>query len=282
MTPSDAPGQARRVRSRAGWLILVSLVGSVLNLLWSVATPFEFANVEPRSWERFDASLVRDITSVGALRDAAVSRSGTSAPSEQLAVALWEVVADRFTHGTAVHTPTTRWTSWALGRLHTAFGHIYDPNALLRGGHSLNCDQAATVLMHGAAHLGFDVRKVALEGHVVVELAYDDGWHMFDPDLEVFVRDPETGDVVSAAQISVRPDLRGDHYQGPRAAGVSVWGQLGEESYRPFPGHIVWQDRVAALVESALGLADWLFPVLLLLWWVALENNHRRHRVVEG
>ena len=176
--------------------------------------------------------------------------------------------------GTHPHDPLDLMGAWSSP--HSVRPYLRSQRAPQRS-HSLICDQAATVLMHGAAHLGFDVRKVALEGHVVVELAYDDGWHLFDPDLDVFVRDPETGDVVSAAQISVRPDLRGDHYQGPRAAGVSVWGQLGEESYRPFPGHIVWQDRVAAFVESALGLADWLFPVLLLLWWMALENNHRRH-----
>lgn len=68
------------------------------------------------------------------------------------------------------------------------------------------CDDAANVYAAIARAAGFDARLWGLGGHVVPELYYDERWHMFDPDNEVWYDDGE-GRVASVEQLVTNPAL---------------------------------------------------------------------------
>jgi hypothetical protein len=71
------------------------------------------------------------------------------------------------------------------------------------------CDDTANNTEVLAKAAGFTGARVwGLNGHVVAELYYNKGWHMFDPDMEVFapLKPSNTGQA-SVAQIAADPDL---------------------------------------------------------------------------
>jgi hypothetical protein len=68
------------------------------------------------------------------------------------------------------------------------------------------CDDGANVLAAIARAAGIPARIWGLGGHVVPEVFYDERWHMFDPDNEVYYVDRE-GLVASVEQLVAEPQL---------------------------------------------------------------------------
>lgn len=67
------------------------------------------------------------------------------------------------------------------------------------------CDDLSTVLVSIWQRLGYGARVVLLNGHVVAEVKDEDGWHMYDPDLEVYYTDSK-GMVLSVAELENHPE----------------------------------------------------------------------------
>jgi hypothetical protein len=70
------------------------------------------------------------------------------------------------------------------------------------------CDDAATNFGKLAIAAGMPAKIWSLGGqHVIAEIFYDNSWHLFDPDGEVYYADPSSGNIVGLAEIRKHPDL---------------------------------------------------------------------------
>lgn len=68
------------------------------------------------------------------------------------------------------------------------------------------CDDSAAAFSVLADRAGLKSRSHGLSGHVVGEAFFGDGWHMFDPDHQVFYR-TKAGHVASVAELETQPEL---------------------------------------------------------------------------
>ena len=169
-----------------------------------------YRNYPPRPWERFNPSLVESTPDLDSLYQAAKARAKRPLrelpPRESMRI-LYETVADRFTHGdTAHYTIFSNWLLGALGYLNEIYSLIQDPDALLALGHSVLCSQSSYVLIRLAGKAGITARFVILEGHVIMEAWYEEGWHAYDVDMEAVPRDAY-GTVPSAHDLSLNSPL---------------------------------------------------------------------------
>lgn len=79
------------------------------------------------------------------------------------------------------------------------------------------CDDAATALAWLATAAGYEARVWDLNGHVVPELFYGGGWHMLDPDEEVYYFDDQ-GKIASVDWLAAHPETISNLQGGKRAA----------------------------------------------------------------
>ena len=63
------------------------------------------------------------------------------------------------------------------------------------------CGSAALSFVYLAQHYGFPARVVQLEGHVVAEIFYEGGWHMFDPSYAQYILN-DYGAVASVSEVN--------------------------------------------------------------------------------
>lgn len=68
------------------------------------------------------------------------------------------------------------------------------------------CDDCATNFAVLARKAGLQSRVWGLSGHVVAEAFYDGQWHMFDPDHQVFYRNPQ-GVIAGVEELAQHPEL---------------------------------------------------------------------------
>lgn len=261
--------QPRHWRSRVGMaLILCGAVLLVLTALGRWTGLGRYADFSPRSWERFDPAMAARTPSLDALFREAQSRAPRpfrELPPEEKMRVLHDTVADRFTNGDrAKYSPLSNWFLWALGAVDPLRRDIQAPDVLLRNGHSALCGDVSYVLIRLAEKAGIPARHVHLEGHILMEAWYAEGWRAYDPDLEVVVQDG-SGAVYSVERLIQEPSLlreayshRGDpaytdvvvalftsvednrYISYPRRGGVGVKGQR--------PGRIEQAGRYAAIV----------------------------------
>jgi len=242
--------------------------GLLLGLSWAGETDGigGYGNEPPRAWEAFDPSLTGDVRSVERLHAVALGSlvAGRSRSELGIADALYRTVTERFTHGWARHSPSTNWILWSLGHLHPGFAHIYDPQLLVSGGHSLVCEQAAVVLGELFRRSGLPVRLVGLTKHVAVEVWADGEWRYFDPDLEVRARTDE-GSHLPLSELSRRPELVRSLYAGERGAGAPIL--LAREGHftASYPGRLDWKSAALAHLEGAMQIGKYLLPGVGLL-----------------
>jgi hypothetical protein len=133
---------------------------------------------------------------------------------------LHDVSAERFTHGNeSTYGFFGNWTLRALAPLkEDGRFFINDADMVLRYGHSALCDEVAFVLAELAGRAGIPARLVQLEGHVLMEAGYDGGWHAYDPDMEVVVRDG-SGPVLGVETLAREVDRVRDAYASRGGAG---------------------------------------------------------------
>ncbi len=95
---------------------------------------------------------------------------------EELALALWRFVAERFYHFHSAHE--------------TEYGsHYVNDACLLLNAYGFGlCGTAANLLSTLCIDAGIPARNVGLKGHVVMEAFFDGRWHLLDPDLHAYHR----------------------------------------------------------------------------------------------
>jgi Transglutaminase-like superfamily len=184
--PETPPPRHSNVRllSHAGETYRVPLTGSVRNrsvILTNVGdevaiSPRVMVN-EQRDW--FDMrSILHDIIAPG-MSDRAK------------AIAIWELlVKSRYhdapaTNGIEMHDPV---------RYLNVYGYGF-------------CDDSATNFAVLAKGAGLRARVWGLSGHVVAETYFDGGWHMFDPDGEIYYLEDDNETIASVETLQRRPDL---------------------------------------------------------------------------
>ncbi len=183
----------RRWRRWTGLCCL--FVGCALELIAVLGhfTPLGYyKSVPPAGYDRLDLGLTERTKSLDALYAEADRQAGSALhqlpPAEQMFI-LYDLVARRFTGGNAQHSIWSNWVQWtarqALGNRYPAVGMMFNPDNVLKYGHSGFCAAQSFVLVRLAKQAGIRARHVGLASHVVMEAWYDNDWHMYDPYLEV-------------------------------------------------------------------------------------------------
>jgi hypothetical protein len=279
--------EAGQHRKRLG-VILVALGGGLLaaSAFGTWTQMGNYRNYPPRPWERFDPSLAETTPTLDALYQAAETRAERPfrdlPPSERMQI-LYEAVSDRFTHGDrAVYSPFSNWVMWTLGHINRRYLDIQDPDVLLRNGHSALCGDVSYLLIRLASKARIPSRHVLLNGHIVMEAWYSEGWHAYDPDFEVAVKDPD-GFVLSAESLSGKPDLIRQAYAGRGSPAfldnlVSIYITRKDNLWKTYPAEsgITVKGQRPGRVEQAARLARILLPIAMVLIGAFLAGVPRR------
>lgn len=284
MTRRREAGQRRK---RLGVILIALGCGLLAASAFGIWTHMgNYQNYPPRPWERFDPSLEETARDLDALYQAGKARAerpfGELPPSEKMQI-LYETVSDRFTHGDrAVYSPFSNWILWSLGHIHREYRDIQDPDVLLRNGHSALCGDVSYVLMRLASKAGIPSRHVLLNGHIIMEAWYSGGWHAYDPDLEVAVKDPD-GVVLGAETLFGKPDLLRQAYAGRGSPAfldnlVSIYLTREDNLIKTYPEEsgIAVKGQRPGRVEQAARYGRILLPTAMLLIGAYLAGVPRR------
>jgi len=153
--------------------------------------------------ESFERLPVYSIDDMLKYADADLARDGP----EITAYKIYDVVKKRFYHDSreTVYDAPADWFFWLGSKLNGAKMEIYDIPLLLRTSYSAQCGQQAQVMADACVTAGLEARVYKFIGerfgsHVVCEVFYNSGYHMYDPDFEVFTP-------LSAVELHLHPDV---------------------------------------------------------------------------
>jgi hypothetical protein len=107
------------------------------------------------------------------------------------AIALWSFLKDNRYHDQPAHNDI----------------ETHDPVRYLNVYGYGFCDDSATNFMALAEAAGLNARVWGLSGHVVPEAFFDGGWHMLDPDGEIYYLDDDSENISSVKTLEQRPDI---------------------------------------------------------------------------
>ncbi len=276
MPPSTSP-----TRRLVGGLLV--FVGAALLLIaiighWS-AWGRGYGDVK-RDWEKFDPALVNQIKDYKTLLAVVDDRLAekTLSDEEKMRV-MYDVLVSRFTHDEALHTLASNWILYTAGFAHPTFRHIWDPYRYISHGYSLLCDQSSYLLMDLARRHGFKTRHVGLQGHVVMEVWYDNDWHLYDPDLEVVPLDA-AGKVMSLESLSLNKELTQKYYTSHGDI-TDLIKNRENHLYMNTPegARFDWKANILAVFEKVAEWLKFLIPVIL-IWigvrWIRQKSQRSR------
>ncbi len=107
------------------------------------------------------------------------------------AIAVWDFLARNRYHDQPAHTDI----------------EVHDPVRFLNVWGYGFCDDSATNFMVLCREAGLRARVWGLSGHVVPEAYFDGGWHMLDPDGEIYYLEDDGDTIASVETLARRPDL---------------------------------------------------------------------------
>lgn len=103
------------------------------------------------------------------------------------------------------------WQFLVANRYHDQPAHndieLHDPVRYLNVYGYGFCDDSATNLMVLAERAGLKGRVWGLDGHVVPEVFFDGGWHVLDPDGEIYYLEDDGHTIAGVETLQKRPDL---------------------------------------------------------------------------
>jgi len=256
-----------------GLLLFLSVIGDL--------SPIGgYENNEPRSWEKYDSSLVSRTNSMNdlTLSAKAMENNYENLSDEKKMLLLYEVVISRFTHNAgAKHTIFTNWILFLLGKIANPLGFIWDPDIFVSKGHSLICSQSSYLLMQLAIQNGIKARHVGLNGHVVMEAWYDNDWHLFDPDAEVVPRDT-SGRVLSVEELSRNMILLKNEYPAMKGDFVPIIASREDNSFVSYPtgAYFEWKSQVLYYFEKIAQLLKYLVSLIFVVFGLYLQFTHNK------
>jgi hypothetical protein len=113
-----------------------------------------------------------------------------SMTSEQKSIALWKFVCEwRY------HDPDA-----------CSCDELHEPGIMFNAMEAGLCDDAAAVLAHLGANAGLNARLYELGGHVVTEFNYNNHWHLFDADHEIYYRNT-ANEIAGVEDIQQHPEI---------------------------------------------------------------------------
>lgn len=268
-----------RIRIYVG--AMLAIAGSFLIAVCIIGESGFLLNYERnpgRSWERFDPQLGERSKDLASFYKEAGRRSGKSfekLPASELMQILFNTVCDRFTHKQARYSLFSNWFLWVLGKISRPLGAIHEPHALLKYGNSGICDQQSYILLTLAINSGIKARHVGLGGHIIMEAWYDNDWHMYDPDEEVFAFDPKnlSGGVRSVEFLTENPDLirklYGRHREGEKLERIVAFFTTRENNTFVSIPEGSWfncKSQALKVFETISDYLKWIVPSILILF----------------
>lgn len=136
--------------------------------------------------ETFDRSLGR-LNTIARLQDYidSCAAAGQVRPGSKEEVLLINGILERkFYHGYSHYSAQDNFWAYLAGKyVWDHLSAIVLPEDLVK--HPMAaCSQQALVMMQLLQERGYQVRKLILQRHYLLEVFYDQGWHMFDPNKE--------------------------------------------------------------------------------------------------
>lgn len=172
-------------------LLLCSVLGVYTNL-------GHYSSKKAKNNYRLSENIVNKTPNIKKLNKIAKKQFiPNDASKREIATGLFEIVSLRFSNGNRAEYNI--FNNWVMGifryipfEIAENFITIHNPYDLVRFGHTALCDKQASVLLTLMNKNGVKGRIVGLNGHVVMEAYYDDSWHMYDPNQEVYVTNNST------------------------------------------------------------------------------------------
>ncbi|MFT7464386.1 MAG: hypothetical protein ACI9EF_002742 [Pseudohongiellaceae bacterium] len=153
------------------WSIEIANIGDV-----PLVAPSLLANGR-RNWQDIDSVLHEAV--------------GDSSNETEQAMSLWKFLVENRYHSDPAHD---RAENHDPVRMLNIYGYGF-------------CDDSATVYVAMAKALGLEARVWGLSGHVVPEVYFEGGWHLLDPDGEVYYRSRDGRNVASVEELADHPEL---------------------------------------------------------------------------
>lgn len=160
-----------------------------------------------------------DLTSSDSILKSILKKEMTE---EEKAIAIWKFLVD-----------------WRYHYYPAEGGHeVHDPIKFINVYGYGFCDDSAANFSVLCRLTGINARSYALDGHVVAEAFFENEWHMFDPDHQVYYRRKD-GKVAGAADLEKNPTLITDAKHLPEATSFSYTPRMAElytttENNQPF------------------------------------------------
>ncbi len=228
--------------------------------------------------ERFRPEIVAETRTLSDLvqfaRRSSKSPFDTQPASEKME-SFYQTVIDRFTHGELRHTVFTNWIMSAGGLFNGNISYIRVPDSVLKYSKGA-CSEISYILLRLAANVGIPARHVGLNGHVVMEAWYDNGWHMYDPDNEIVPRTRQG--VASVDELSRNESLLNQYYGHMPDVERTFRGRE-NHNYVAYPrgSQFVWKARLLMIVETITEVVKFVIPGILIVAGIILNFYRRRN-----
>lgn len=136
--------------------------------------------------EAFDRSLLRlnTIDQLNAYIDSIASARNVPPNSRKEVFLVNDIIERKFYHGYSRYSIKDNFLAYLAGEyVWDHLSAIVLPEDLVK--HEMAaCSQQAIVMMEVLKQRGYKVRKLGLTGHYVLEVIYNNKWHIFDPNHE--------------------------------------------------------------------------------------------------
>ena len=251
--------------------IIIVVSGAVLaiSLLGDLTCLGNYRRAKVLKWERFEPSLTSRIRSLDDISIEAERRNPDfiHMDEKEKIIILYEVVIERFCHGIASHNLFSNWILFGTSLIFPQTGAMSDPNLILRKGNGVICSQISDILVQVAKRNGILARNFGLNGHVVIEAWFENGWHCFDPDLEVVPIDPTSGKIQSVEEASINEILLRKYYNGEKLAALQCFLTRKDNAASPigWRSSSVWAVDVLRIIEKTLEILKYLLPISVLI-----------------
>jgi hypothetical protein len=140
------------------------------------------------SGEKYSASLKRldNVEKLENYVDSLCLEKGVKHFSQAEVEIANNVIEERFYHGYCNYSLTDNPVTFLAGKfIWDHMSAIVIPDDILKYPRAA-CSQQALVMMELLKNMGYNVRKLGLVGHFIMEVNYDDSWHIYDPNKETY------------------------------------------------------------------------------------------------